>query len=1084
MINLTNKILTKNTEELKTQTPILLHKTIQVLKEHKSEINPKYSAFIDKIDPFAPVNINENFINNILKYAIEKDFNCNEINELIKENISLLEKPFIKNGLKLFFLELWKQDLLILPLSFNLGNSFNEKIFSLYDNEITKTIKKEISNDDAQINKMCRLIRATDYKNFKDPDILEINELHISLMKQNRGLIDLNIPQVRLQIEGFLNLVKTKNESFNFDAFEYKQWLSGYFKRHIFFNYLEYQNNKEELENYRKKYNNEQTKERRLKKQKENGIPQKELTIEDEFFFQAKTRWAEKHQTYNGYSFPDTQKKSKLWIEIFKSYQSQRKKNGYESTKTGKQMFNFLMNYIFFYLPLWSQKHKEIKIPETPKDFHRTLFVKNPFHKEGDSPYTITQLLDYRHSSNSYKNSILRNIEIFFNFISDFYPETPEIWDEDLKNPIRKSDYYREFNTKKTDKVIIPKNIYGKLKKYLFALEFFGEYLEEKQNKGLLKIDSSIKNQNIIKSENYGFIPIFFDKNKAYPIFNIPNTLLLKKRKQKNPETGKIRNSSIVSNTVIRALILMLNTGLRAAQVEWLDIRNWDKHETEGEQKTYYKLNVNTDKTKNKEWMSYISNSVYYSLKKETNFQNSMMEDFMNLEVNYQSREYSRFENIIPLFKSDSPEGKPVNFRYYWEEILWQFQNVLNNIEDENYKLITLSKPKNINIKLIGEKRNKYCPLRIKAIHTPHSMRATFCTHMAEYLERSEIAALVGHSSDLITSEVYIKPEDSVLKEKIERAVDIFDNGVNSDYFDKDSSVHSKPHLKGSSLQKAFSENREQTIELFNITSVSLNINKDSEEQSQKAIKLLKEARADQVVFEGTHICPVGGVCPQEVMGIIGEKRRCGLCPLALKCVDNLNPIYAKQRDLMREIKEGKEKLDLAIKNKESNISINNLEDKINLDIKELVSWKFSADILSKYYEELKKNKDLDKKYYVEMPDMVKQHLQKVSISNEKEYLLTRIADSNAYSSYQNPENKYQAEMLRRNLIKNLNLFEYDDYYVSEEDKIEVFCSMIKNMLDANDIGLKQLVNSDCFKPIEQKKQLKELSFKDIKLLK
>ena len=34
------------------------------------------------------------------------------------------------------------------------------------------------------------------------------------------------------------------------------------------------------------------------------------------------------------------------------------------------------------------------------------------------------------------------------------------------------------------------------------------------------------------------------------------------------------------------------------------------------------------------------------------------------------------------------------------------------------------------------------------------------------------------------------------------------------------------------------------------------------------------------------------------------------------------------------------------------------------------------------------------------MPDMVKNHLQKVSISNEKEYLLTRIADSNAYSVY------------------------------------------------------------------------------------
>lgn len=1084
MINQTDKALIKNIEKLKKQAPFLLEKTINIIKENLLEINPKHSTFIDKIDPSKFLKIDENSINNILKYAIKKDFNCSEVNNLTRSNILLLEKPFVKDGFKLFLLELWKENLLILPLSFNIGNSFNQKIISLYENEITTIIKEELPKNDGQVNKMCKLIRATDYKNFKDPKISEINNLHITLMKQKRGLINLNLPQTRFQIESLLTLIKNKNKNFNYDSFEYKQWLSGYFKRHKFINYLEYQTSKEELENYRKKYNKKQTKERRIKKRIEDGIFPKELTIEDEFFNQAKRRWADEFQTYNGYSFPGTKEKSKLWIELFQNYQLQRKKNGYESTKTGKQMFNFLMNYIFFYIPLWSQKNKKIKIPETPKEFHRTLFVKNPMHEKGDSPFTITQLLDYRYSSNTYKNTTLRNIEMFFDFISDFYLEFPNIWDENLKNPIRKSDYYREFNTKKTDKVIIPKNIYGKLKKYLFALEFFGEYLETKQNKELIKINKNIKNQNIIKSENFGFIPIFFDKNKAYPIFEIPNTLLHKKRKYKNPETGNIKNSSIISNTVIRALILMLNTGLRAAQVEWLDSRTWNKYETDKHEKTYYKLNVNTDKTKNKEWTSYISNAVFHSLKKETKFQSSMMEDFINLEVNYQSREYSRFENIIPLFKSDSPEGKPVNFRYYWEEILGQFQNVLNNIEDENYKLITLSKPKNINIKLTGNERNKYCPLRIKAIHTPHSMRATFCTHMAEYLERSEIAALVGHASDLVTSEVYIKPEDSVLKEKIEKAVDIFDNGVNSDYFDKNSSVHSKPQLKGSSLQKAFSENREQTIELFNLSSISLNINKDSEEQSQKAINILKDARMDQVIFEGTHICPVGGICPQEVMGIIGEKRRCGLCPLALKCVENLNPIYAKQRDLMREIQENKEKLDLAIKNKESNISINNLEDKINLDIKELVSWKFSADILSKYYEELKLNKDLDKKYYVEMPDMVKQHLQKVSISNEKEYLLTRIADSNAYPSYQNPNNKYQAEMLRRSIVKNLELFEYEDYYVSEEDKIEVFCSMIKNMLDSNKIGLKQLVNSSCFKPIEEKKELKKLSFKEIKLLK
>ena len=355
---------------------------------------------------------------------------------------------------------------------------------------------------------------------------------------------------------------------------------------------------------------------------------------------------------------------------------------------------------------------------------------------------------------------------------------------------------------------------------------------------------------------------------------------------------------------------------------------------------------------------------------------------------------------------------------------------------------------------------------------------------MAEYLERSEIAALVGHESDLITSEVYIKPEESTIIDKMNKASDIFENGVNSDYFDKESKAHIKPNKEGSSLQKAFNQNREQTIELFNITSISMNINKDSEEQSKKAIDLLKNARMDHVIFETTHICPVGGICPQEVMSVIGEKRRCGLCPLALKCVDNLNPIYAKQRDLMREIKEGKENLEKAIQNKESEIFINNIEDKVNLDIRELVSWKFSADILSQHYEDIKDNENLDKKYYVEMPDMVKQHLQKVSVSNEKEYLLTRIADANAYSVLNNNDNKYQAEMLRRNVVKNLNLIELEDYYVSEDEKVEVFCAMIKNMLDTNGIDLKELVNYDCFKSIEDKREQKKLLFKDIKLLK
>ena len=56
-----------------------------------------------------------------------------------------------------------------------------------------------------------------------------------------------------------------------------------------------------------------------------------------------------------------------------------------------------------------------------------------------------------------------------------------------------------------------------------------------------------------------------------------------------------------------------------------------------------------------------------------------------------------------------------------------------------------------------------------------------------------------------------------------------------------------------------------------------------------------------------------------------------------------------------------------------------------------------------------------------------------------------------------NGENKYQAEMIKRNVIRNLNLIEYEDYYVSDDEKIEVFCAMISNMMETNGVDLKRI---------------------------
>lgn len=1105
MINTTDSIkivdevlLIKHFKETVEEIKILIDSKI----EDKKTKNKR--SFIEKVN-IENLIISTDNIEILFEFATKRKSKspCIELN--ILDSFTLLEEPYIRNGFKLVFLSLWKKGVVLLPFQFEHNiQGFDNEIINSFDDKTIKDFcvffeKKDKSAFSKSfirnyINKIKKIIRTGKYNNLKDIKINYINQLHISILDSRQGLNNYDFPNGSYYMEQFLADLKFINSDFNYDAFDYRRWLLGFYTRYKRFDYLSYLENKDGLKERRRVININQTKERNKIKNptkitnKINKSNKKDeietLTIEKEFLniIRKQNSWKENIPVYEGYHFDDLNK-SKQWQELFVHYLEHRKKQGYESTKSIISNVNYFLNYLFFYLNLWNEKNeKEITIPYNLKDFHRTLFIKNTnLSLDEKRPLTLIEILDYQGKSPNLKNSLFNNVKGFFEFIDDMYMDE-DLVNKNFVNSIRKSDFYRTYKNKKTDKVIIPKNIYGKLKKYLSTLEYFGEHLE----KNKLILEDKFRDQNLINSSEYGFIPVFFDKGKAYPIFDVPNTLLFKNRTYQDSNSGKVITKSIISNTVIRAFILMLNTGLRAAQVEWLDRRTWNKYEPDDIEKAYYKLNVNTDKTKNSEWMSYVSNSVYQSLQKETAFQNSMRENFIDLEVNYQGREYSRFENIIPLFKSDSPQGKPIDFRKSWVEILWQFQNILNETENESYELITITKPRTQKIEYFGDDRLKYSPLNIKAVHTPHSMRATFCTHMSEYLERSEIAALVGHSSELITSDVYIKPEDQTLIDKIDKANNLLDNGVNSGYFSKDNEAHIKPQLKNSSLQKAFSEDREQAIALFNISSISLDINKDSEEQSKKAIGLLKDARMDQVIFDTTHICPVGGVCPLEVMGAIKEKRRCGLCPLALKTIDNINPIYAKQRDLIRLIKEGKEELDIAIKDNESEIKIVSIEDCINLDIRELVSWRFSAEVLSKHYEQIKDDKTLEKKFFVEMPDMVKSHLEKVSVSSEKEYLLTRIADSNAYSAYGNTSNKYQADTLKRHIVKNLSLFELEDYNVGENEKIEFFCSMIKNMLDSNGIGLKNLVEYDVIKSIEKKKE-KAQSFlvnKEIKLLK
>lgn len=357
MINYTNKIIIKDLTGINQEFNSVMDTVNDTLSAYYTGKKRDNLLFKTKIQKSAlKRKITKQNLEDLCEYSIVKDFNCDVVKEVSNSEILLLEKPYIKNGFKLFFLELWKRDLVILPLSLNLGNSFKEQIENQYDNDFIYEIKKHLIKHDKkndELARMAKLLRATDYKQINDADFNEISEFHIVLMKNRNGQMDSGLPKTKFQIENLLAFIKYNNPKFPYEAFEYKKWYVGYFNRYKEFSYLDYQNNKEHLEEYRRNYNNQQTKDRNKKKKESLGIEPEALTIEKEFFNIVKNShsWKNGIPLYEGYSFKNI-KKASTWQIMLTKYLEYRKKQGYESTKSIIVNINYLFNYLFFYLNL------------------------------------------------------------------------------------------------------------------------------------------------------------------------------------------------------------------------------------------------------------------------------------------------------------------------------------------------------------------------------------------------------------------------------------------------------------------------------------------------------------------------------------------------------------------------------------------------------------------------------------------------------------------------------------------------------------------------------------------------------------
>ncbi len=1053
-----------------------------------------------------------NFLDTALSFSALNSRNegLSDLLDQLEENLHGLRPPAcaipaIKQGFKLLLVELWQQKAILLPTVFSPGTYFDPVPIGSEVYAFTRKFNPEsppegIAEGDARrmFYYMPRVIFAASWGNIGDVRLDELAELHRAQRQFMAG--QSGMPAITSPVPWVLFLAELRKafpESVSYSSDElvrYSQWTTGNILEQSFADFV-LAHEKSDT----KSDNNLLPKRRRANSKVVGELSEKDV---EEFLALAKSkRHADALTYYQEYSgkrrggfdwlvelprYPGRDHVSydglvMHWRTAMKAFLKHRKEvKGYEDEKSITSSLNHLSDYLFLYLPWWKELYPDslVRLPTAPKDFGRYAF----FYRSVDEPLeqypaTFPELLRLRRGRES-QYVALKHIQLFFRFVESFFSEEKEIAGPDFRNPIfDEFDLPRVSKRTKTSKVVFPKAAYSYLIHYVYAVEAMGEYLLGKCLANEFSIDElrQLSLMRWLDTSVQGFVPFVRVRGRLAPITHVPNVFSWVTRLFKG-EGGAPIERFVPHLTVVRVLVAAVETGSRLSGLRWLDRRTWDQ-ENRGEQAIHefsfqpsgryiYRLFVNTDKTKPKPWVPDIVFRVRSLLLRENAFQCSIDEPDMDEAVPYKGRKNSRFGHIVPLFRGAS-SANPITeniYQDYWVLLLVGFQEFYSGVLGRRTLFVKVTsiprakssaEPKVI----VSEDGTRYCPVSIRTINTPHACRATYATNRQGLMETSDIAMELGHSSTAVTG-YYQAPRAEDLHERLEAA----DRAIfgDAERFEQDNAAYVRPDKPDSAMARSFMANREAAIQQFRVMpAITLWNTAETENLSAEAIEELRNGPMSLVRFHPTHICPVGDECPADVVKSVGDFKRCGMCPLALKGIDHLPAIAAKKNALLERIRYQLKQSDTLEEAGELD-GADELWDSVELDTNEWIGWQLSEEVLAKSHAEIVAkggSSDDANFYHAEEPEIVRQHLQRVvRNSSEVEFLLCRIAESNAYPTMQTPQVQAVASGIRRRLLGGRDNRDFLSELPGPAD-VTLAASLLKTVMRANQLSLSELGN-------------------------
>ncbi len=718
----------------------------------------------------------------------------------------------------------------------------------------------------------------------------------------------------------------------------------------------------------------------------------------------------------------------KIWDNAFKKYKIHRQKQGFEGIHGRVTHIELAVrDYICCYLPWWEEVHGiKVLMPQDPSRFTRFGHWIEIDGVNGSSPDSFLKFQQIVRLGNGVEhyNMLVSILELFFDYCRSHAIEL-NLELNYFENPVVPAMDRLSMRgaPSKTDKIPIKKEIIPWLLRYGYAVEEFYNHVVLRIFAGNASdfdgISLVARRSIMINTAEWGHVPCFEYEGTEYAIQEIPIVGYWKMRKVIDDDRKK-RSLFLPSISSFRMCLAALETGLRLQAIQWLcrdTYKSLDKANDPTAQLA--PLLVNTDKVKDHPFKTMIIRRAMNLLDREFRFQEMLDEPESKQFVSYENRKETRFAPIKSLFRGPETAAPVTDRSYYsaWERLIVGFQIWFNNNIDRSEPVSMFriepvtsrgSDVPVISARSRGGQVLTSCRVRVALEHTPHSARASFISARSGLLPIEVVADLVGHSNKSTTIYYMVEDQEAIERRILNVANLIWDS-------DQSNPVHIRADQVNSRLVSSFEKDRAATERAFGFRTLGLLA---VERPEGDGIALLRSTPMAEIVFRETHICPVGELCPTDVLANIVEPRRCGVCPLAVKSVDHIPAIGAKMRHLLEQIREAGDLISTMKARGEPSASRSEIAERRKIDIVEYEGWKTSQQALLAALRELEEGDPAVMQ--VGMPEAVERHLKHVSRDVEaSQFLLTRLVDSQAYSSVETPLVRAQAAQLRQRLLSS-----------------------------------------------------------------